>query len=175
MENNTTILKTLNDTFSELEKAIQRFDETTFNQKPPHGNWSPAMVAQHLVLAGTGSDKVLLGNTKPTEGAADGKVAELKNIFLNFDAKFTAPKFIEPADQIYEKQVLLAELNAIGKSLIEIIPDLDLSLTCMDFEMPFLGFLTRLELVSFLIYHTQRHTHQLEIMAKTVTNNKTEV
>jgi len=165
MENKATILKTLSDTFSELEKAIQRFDEATFNEKPSHGNWSPAMVVQHLVLAGTGSDKILLGNTKPTEGTVDSKVEQIKNIFLNFDRKFTAPAFIEPDDKIYEKQVLLAELNAICNSLTRIIPDLDLSLTCLDFELPGLGFLTRLELVSFLIYHTQRHTHQLNEMA----------
>lgn len=35
----------------------------------------------------------------------------------------------------------------------------------MDFEMPFLGYLTRLELIRFAVFHTQRHTHQLNELA----------
>ncbi|WP_293300619.1 DinB family protein, partial [Pedobacter sp. UBA4863] len=165
MDINATLLKSLEDTFSGLAKAIQRFNETAFNEKPAKSNWSPAMVAQHLILAGTDIDKVLLGNTKATEGKVDGKIAQLKGIFLDFVSKFTSPEFIEPADQIYNKQVLLEQLNAIEKSVTDILPGLDLSLTCLDFEMPYMGFLTRQELISFLIYHTQRHTHQLNEMA----------
>jgi len=165
MENNTTLAENLKHTFSELEAAIRRFNENSFNVKPPQSNWSPAMVAQHLVLAGTDFDKLLLGNTKPTVGKADEKVAQLKDIFLNFDAKMTSPEFIEPADQVYSQKILSAQLGTIGKSVIEILPDLDLSLTCLDFEMPYMGFLSRIELISFLIYHTQRHTHQLNEMA----------
>ncbi|MFN0254318.1 DinB family protein [Pedobacter ureilyticus] len=165
MENNTMLSENLKSTFSDLEKAIHRFNENSFNQKPNGSNWSPAMVTQHLVLAGTGIDQVLLGNTNSTEGKADGKVAQIKGIFLDFDSKFTSPKFIEPADQNYQLKEQLNKLTNISRSIISIIPDLDLSLTCTDFEMPFLGYLTRLELISFVIFHTQRHTHQLNNMA----------
>ncbi len=165
MESKATVVETLSDTFSELEKAILRFKNGTFNGKSVYGNWSPAMVTQHLVLAGTGIDQVLLGNTKPTEGKADGKVAQIKGIFLDFGSKFTSPEFIEPADQKYVLEEQLEQLNSIGKSIANIIPELDLSLTCTDFEMPFLGYLTRLELISFIVFHTQRHTHQLNEMA----------
>lgn len=165
MENNITLLENLRHTFSELDKAIQRFDESTFNQKPEGSNWSPAMVAQHLVLAGTDIDKVLLGNTKPTEGEADRKVAQLKGIFLDFGSKFTSPPFIEPVNKNYQLDEQRGKLNSIRKSIINIIPDLDLTLTCTDFEFPGLGYLTRLELISFVMFHTQRHTHQLNNMA----------
>lgn len=164
MENKTSLVNELTNVFSELEKQIERFDETSFNQKPTNGNWSPAMVAQHLVLAGTNFDKLLLGNTSQTESKADEKVAQLKDIFLNFDVKMTSPEFIEPADETYNRKVLLEQLNAIGKSVTDVVPNLDLTQTCLDFEMPYMGFLTRLELISFLIYHTQRHTHQLNKM-----------
>lgn len=170
MENKITLLENLRHTFSELDKAIQRFDESTFNQKPEGSNWSPAMVAQHLVLAGTDIDKLLLGNTKPTEGEADKKVAQLKGIFLDFGSKFTSPPFIEPADQNYSVTTQREKLDEIEKSITNIIPDLDLTLTCLDFEFPGMGHLTRFELVSFVIFHTQRHTHQLNNMASESTN-----
>lgn len=165
MESKETLLASLRDTFSVLEKAILRFDEDSFNQKPAQSNWSPAMVAQHLILAGTDIDKVLLGSTKPTEGEPDGKVAQLKGIFLDFNSKFTSPPFIEPTDQHYSVDIQHQKLNEIGKSIINIVPDLDLTLTCTDFAFPGIGHLTRLELISFVIFHTQRHTHQLNNMA----------
>ena len=168
MESNTALLENLSITFSELEAAIRRFNDVSFNSKPAGGNWSPAMVAQHLILAGTGIDKVLLGNTKPTATSPDEKVAQLKDIFLNFDHKMTSPEFIDPIDQHYSLEGQKDKLNDIGAGIIKIVPDLDLTLTCTDFEMPFLGYLTRLELISFVVYHTQRHTHQLKEMASTI-------
>jgi len=165
MESNIILSETLKAAFSELEKAVLRFNETNFNQKIPGSNWSPAMVAQHLILAGTGIDQILLGNTATTEGEPDGKVGQLKGIFLDFSTKFTSPKFIEPVDQNYLVQLQQEKLNSIGQSIINIVPDLDLTLTCLDFEFPGMGYLTRFELVSFVIFHTQRHTHQLNNMA----------
>lgn len=165
MENNTTLLAAWKSSFSELDKAVQRFSESSFNQKPVGSNWSPAMVAQHIILAATDIDKVLLGNTKPTEGEADGKVAQIKGIFLDFGSKYTSPPFIEPADQNYSVTTQREKLDEIEKSIANIVPDLDLTLTCIDFEFPGMGHLTRFELVSFVIFHTQRHTHQLNNMA----------
>ena len=49
--------------------------------------------------------------------------------------------------------------------LIEAARTLDLSLTCIDFEIPTFGLFTRLEFVWFYIVHTQRHTFQLQKIA----------
>lgn len=165
MEDHIKLLAELNSTFANLESAIQSFNEKTFNQKTKHGTWSPAMVTQHLILAGTGLDQVLLGNTKATSAPAHEKVAIIKNIILNFDEKYSSPPFIEPADESYLKEEQLNKLRNIAHSVAVLLPNLDLSLTCLDFEFPGMGNLTRLELLSFLNYHTQRHTHQLNELA----------
>ncbi|MBE7179216.1 MAG: DinB family protein, partial [Mucilaginibacter polytrichastri] len=39
--------------------------------------------------------------------------------------------------------------------------DMDLSMLCLGFDFPGLGFLTRYEWLYFNIYHTQRHIRQL--------------
>jgi hypothetical protein len=41
----------------------------------------------------------------------------------------------------------------------------DLHATCLDFEMPTVGTLTRIEWLSFAVVHTQRHIWQLKKMA----------
>lgn len=162
METKEIIVGTLDSAFSELDKAIRRFDENTFNQKPANGGWTPAQVAQHLALAGTGIDGVLLGSTRATVGAADKQVPGIKEVFLNFDLKMTSPDFIDPADEVYDQKVLLTQLKNVGKTLVELVNDLDLSLTCLDFKVPVWGHLTRMEIIYFVIYHTQRHTRQLQ-------------
>jgi hypothetical protein len=168
MENNTTIASKLATTFADLKNAVQRFNNVEFNEKPADQNWSPAMVVQHLILAGNGLDQLLLGRTKPTEGAFDQKVEIIKNIFLNFEAKYTSPPFIEPKDEQYGQQQQIEQLERIYGAILAILPNLDLSQTCLDFEFPNMGHLTRLELISFIIYHTQRHTHQLNTIANTM-------
>lgn len=162
MESKATIISTLESTFSELDKAIKRFDENTFNQRPAKGGWTPAQVAQHLALAGTGIDNVLLGETRATEGTPDKQVASIKEVFLNFDLKMTSPDFIEPADEVYDQKALLAQLKNVGDTLVTLVKDLDLSPTCLAFEVPVWGYMTRLEIIYFVIYHTQRHTRQLQ-------------
>lgn len=165
MENNNTIASALTTTFADLEKALMRFDDLQFNTKPAQQSWSPAMVAQHLILAGQGIDQILVGPTGATAGAPDEKVAFIKNIFLNFEAKYTSPPAIEPKDGQYQQQQQLQQLQQIANAVLAILPDLDLTQTCLGYEFPGMGHLTRLELISFLIYHTQRHTHQLHQMA----------
>lgn len=164
MESKETIVSTLESTFSELDKAIKRFDESNFNQKPAKDGWTPAQVAQHLALAGTGIDNVLLGETRATEGAPDRQVASIKEVFLNFDLKMTSPGFIEPAEEVYDQKALLAQLKNVGDTLVTLVNDLNLSPTCLAFEVPVWGYMTRLEIIYFVIYHTQRHTRQLQQM-----------
>ncbi len=168
MEDNHTIATELATAFTELEKSVQRFNPTQFNTKPADKSWSAAMVVQHLILAGKGIDQVLLGNTKPTVGAADQKVETIRNILLDFNAKYNSPPFIEPKDQHYEQEEQLQQLQQIVDAILPILPNLDLSETCLEFEFPGLGQVTRLELISFLIFHTQRHTHQLHHMFNAV-------
>ncbi|WP_199117472.1 DinB family protein [Pedobacter sp. ASV28] len=165
METKTEITESLNDVFSGLEKAIKRFDAESFNHKSTKDTWSPAQVAQHLVLAGADFDKVLSGNTKFTDGPADARVIPLKEILLNFELKMKAPAFIEPVDKNYNQRELLQQLDHIGKVVAKLISDLDLTETCLDFELPGFGHITRLEAIYFLIYHTQRHTYQLNKMS----------
>ena len=73
-----------------------------------------------------------------------------------------SPDFIRPEKKNYDKDGLLAALSGIKADITTSAATLDLSQTCLSFELPVLGFLTRLEAVTFVICHTRRHTHQLK-------------
>jgi hypothetical protein len=83
-----------------------------------------------------------------------------------------SPDFVVPPDTSYNKEELLHSLEDIKAKIKQAIETLDLTKTCLAFELPVYGFLTRLEAVYFILYHTQRHIHQLKNIHQKVINNQ---
>jgi hypothetical protein len=159
--NKENIREELQETFARLVELIESFDDHSFNKVPFEGSWTAGQVAQHLKLANGGFSNVLNGEVENTERTFDHHVAVLKDIFLNFGHKMKSPDFILPKKQDYDRNEFLTVFKAISAEISEAIMALDLSKTCMGFQFPNLGHLTRLEAIYFIIYHTKRHNHQL--------------
>ncbi len=87
---------------------------------------------------------------------------KIKASFLDFTIKMKSPDFIVPADKNYKKDELLKILENFRLKINLAIETLDLAKTCLAFELPVLGFLTGLESIYFILYHTQRHIQQLK-------------
>lgn len=148
-------------TFAHLIQLLGSFNDQEFNKIAFEGSWTAGQVAQHLKLANGNFGHVLNGNVENTVRSVDQHVASLKDIFLNFDVKYQSPEFILPKLQDYDRDKFLTEFEKVAKEISAAIQELDLTKTCMEFEFPGIGHLTRLEAVHFVIYHTQRHNHQL--------------
>jgi hypothetical protein len=102
--------------------------------------------------------KELLKPGKISERAPDAGVENIRSIFLNFEKKLTSPSFIVPTRDSYLKENLVAELRKSIDELKDAGQHGDL------FEIihhAIFGDLTRLETLYFVVYHTQRHSHQL--------------
>lgn len=149
-------------TFQELLQQLATFDQEQINIVPFKGSWTAGQLAEHLIKADGGFVEVMNGPVQDTQRPPDAKIAEIRGIFLNFDTKLEAPAFIIPPDTYYEKAYLLSALQDIKAGLDHATTTLDLTKTCLAFELPVLGYLTRLEATYFIIYHTQRHLHQLK-------------
>ncbi|MBS7233553.1 DinB family protein [Flavobacterium psychroterrae] len=151
-------------TFAALYQTISLFDQSKINIIPFEGSWTPGQVVRHIIKATSGFKKVCDGNTKKLENAIDEKIPVLKDIFLNFNTKYDSPDFIYPEDREYDKIELTSRLQKIESEILDIVANYDLSLTCLDFEIPGIGTLTIYELINFAIFHTTRHTHQLKVI-----------
>ena len=157
------ILAEINDATAELIKTISSFSQQQLNAAPFKGNWTPAQVAEHVFKSDYELLKTLYQSSEPAERAIDENVEPLKQQFLNFSIKFNSPEEIVPDEITYEKEILLDALNYSRSRLREAIKTLDITAICDD---PRLGKLTRYELVYFIIFHTQRHIHQLNKMVR---------
>jgi hypothetical protein len=153
------LINAINSAYDQYIAALDQFNEHEINVVPFANSWTPGQVTHHIIRA---TKAVPDSNTEQTERPIDAKVAEIEAIFLDFSLKYESPDFILPDMTIaFDKQNLLDRLQSIRLRHLENISKNDLSETCIDFELPSVGFLTRYEWYRFIAAHCLRHTYQL--------------
>jgi hypothetical protein len=160
--NTNKIHKEIDETFAELQQLFSSFDQEQINIVPFKGNWTAGQLAQHVIISGSGFIEIINGPVKDSERDPDKLEATIKRDFLNFDTKMKSPDFVVPPDINYKKELLLRSFEDINEKINQALQTLDLTKTCLAFELPVYGFLTRFEALYFILYHTQRHIHQLK-------------
>lgn len=155
------ITKEVEETLLAVENTLSKFDATEINIMPFKASWTAGQLAGHVILANSGFLQVINGPVTETDKPADMMVAQMRNDLLNFSVKFNSPDEICPEIRLYSQHVLLARLEEIRNEISIATTSLDLTKTCSAFKWPVYGFLTRLEIVYFVIYHTRRYVHQL--------------
>lgn len=157
--NTSTLFSSLEKTLSDLLQLISSTDSSTINMIPFKDSWSAAQVVAHI----TKSDKAIAQSLdmpgKDVERDPAERTGELKKMFLNYDTKFKSPEFILPNQDGYKKEILIEDLQKSIGQLIAVGNTVKLS---QIISLPAFGEITKYELLHFVVYHTQRHIHQLE-------------
>lgn len=159
------LIADIEQTINWLTKSI---DPEIYNKIPFEGSWTAGQVVEHVNMVGMGFIHLLNGNTEATTRPVNEHVDRIKTMFLNYDLKNIASADINPAPGNYNLKDQLAELEKIKSGIIAAINTLNLDMTCLDFDIPTFGHLTRLEAVYFFLFHTKRHVHQLQNIVKSL-------
>ena len=164
----------LDETSSELVHLISSADSTTINTVPSDSyrikdSWTAAQLASHVTKSNKAIAQALNMEGKTAERNPGERVPELKKMFLDFTVKFNSPEFIRPKQDTYQKEALIAELKKSIEQLKELRSKINLSEII---SLPAFGEITKLELLHFVLYHTQRHVHQLKNIFRALKNNK---
>ena len=132
------------------------------NAIPFNGSWTAAQLGEHLYQSYKGIPQLfrMPGRTSDRDPAA--KKDMIAADFLNFNIKMKSPGFIVPELRTYDREELLNRLRSVIGNIVETSSNIDPTEECTAFALPVYGHLTRLEWIYFLIYHTQRHVHQLK-------------
>jgi len=152
------LFQQLDDATSEFFRIVSSFEELQLNQRPYTNGWSAGQVAEHVMLSNRNIVQELSKPGKVCERQPDAGVERIRSVFLNFDKKMNAPDFIVPTRDVYKKEALVRSLK---KSIDELN---DVAKREEVFEIvnhAIFGEVTRLENLFFVLYHTQRHIHQL--------------
>lgn len=159
----TEILGQIQPTYIALCEVIDALTDN-FNRPPSYGGWTPGQVARHLQMSQAKLIQALEATSYETRHPENAKVAAIIGLFLNFDSKYDAPGFITPEDQEFDANRLRNFFSQLKNELSEKVPDLALDVVVPHFDFPHIGTLTRLEMIAFALFHTQRHIRQMEKM-----------
>ncbi len=165
--NKADLLNEIDDTVSELVEVMTSLDEDEVNMIPYKDGWTAGQLFQHI----TKSTERLSGAMEKEGVAADRdpfeQVNDLKKTFLDFSAKMKSPGFVVPEDDTYVKIDAIKKMGGAFQRLKESIKDKDLSVVVKGSS---LGDATKWELLHFVLYHTQRHLHQMKKIHEALRN-----
>lgn len=167
--NTAELFTSLDHTSSELLRLISSADSDTINAIPFAGSWTAAQVVSHIVKSNKAITQSLCMEGTSTEREPGERTGELKKMFLDYSTKFKSPEFIVPTRSIYQRDILIADL----KKSIERLRDAGNSVNLAEIiSLPAFGEITKFELLHFVLYHTQRHIHQLKNILKKLNSDK---
>jgi len=163
------VVSATSDTVSELADLMAGVDDERVNSVPYEGSWTAPQLLRHVSKSIKGMAGAMQMEAKPANRNPEERIEELKKVFLDFSKKLTQPDFLIPEEQFYEKQTAIDELNksfsefkgnALSANLDELVEGLPL------------GPITKLEIIHFVLYHTQRHLHQMKKICEALKGNK---
>ena len=172
------IIELLNKNNNDLINIISSFSEDELNTAASLGEWSAGEIAGHIIKFTSGFIQLMNGPLKKEKRRPDEKVDMIKNDFLNYKVKMRSPQFVEPDKQEYKKDEVLKSLKKIYKRLVQAADSIELtpdenneSKILAAFELPVYGYMTKLEAICFVIYHTQRHIRQIKVAVNELEEN----
>lgn len=143
----------------ELLQVLSPLSEQQINTAPFPGSWTAAQTTRHIIKSNGSIGQALSLPGEKTMRTPDQRVPELKEIFLDFTVKFQAAPFITPTREVYEKERLIADLKRSTSRLKQASREADLDDAI---HHPAFGGITKLELLYFVQFHTQRHVRQVK-------------
>jgi len=152
------ILVAIDEAISGLTGLMSSLDESKVNTIPYKDSWTPGQLFNHVTKSINGMAKAMLKESKPAERDPGERIAGLRKAFLDFSSKMKSPDFIIPDEGPYEKQAVIDELISSFELLKENTNKANLNELLQGLP---LGEITKLELLHFVLYHTQRHLHQM--------------
>jgi hypothetical protein len=156
------LLAVFEDTASNLLSTIALFNEQKINISLSNDSWTAGQIVEHVFKSALQLVPILNGSEKPAERDPAEKVKMIRDLFLDFEAKFKSAPNILPSDGPHNKSDIIESLGSVIPQIREVINSKDLYAICTDLVVPFFGELTRLEWLYLICYHTQKHIHQLK-------------
>lgn len=148
--------------------AFQGLTAAQFHFKPGPDRWSIAETAEHVIVAETGSGKLVRGKLvreeaapELIEAARDG-AAKVDRRLLKRDTPFPAPDFVVPTGRWSTPDEMIAVFDESRQATIVFLKATPLDLTRFVALHPALGPLNGEGWLLFLIRHCVRHIDQIE-------------
>lgn len=156
-------------TASGLIETLQHVSDSHFNRKPSAKKWSIAQVADHIYLSNQSISKALALHGMEVDRDPAERIEELKDVFLDFTKTYESPSFIVPKKEAYNRQELMNDLLRSLQQIHRLMYNTELNVLI---NHPAFGDISKLEILHFVLFHTQRHLRQIKIIQEELTIEK---
>jgi DinB superfamily len=153
------LLASIHSPISGMLDLMSELDSKKVNTVPYKDSWTAGMLFRHVSKSLNAMSKAMRMDGKPAGRDEGEKIPELKKTFLDFSSKMKSPEFIVPENGPYEKQAIFEELNNAFGHLKQSTTHAELPELVEGLP---LGPITKLEILHFVLYHTQRHLNQMK-------------
>jgi hypothetical protein len=136
--------------------------------------WSVMDCAEHMLIYEQQVTQALQGPAEPvTDRAPNSKVADISHSFMDFDRRL---RVMGEPDTLLGGFTNVADFSRTFRQNRETVKAIlqkeAIDWLCKDLEHPVFGFMTRMEWVYYLIYHTERHLQQINRIEACLENMK---
>ncbi|MFN8286681.1 MAG: DinB family protein [Chitinophagales bacterium] len=159
------VLTEVDEVRKQLLQELNHFSGESINSKPTPDSWCAGQVAEHLIKSTGSIAQFIRMDGERISRPADERVEELKSIFLDFSRSFQAPEFIVPTRLHYALGPLTTEVDNTYNELLRAADNADLNETVSHKAF---GKVSKLEILYFVLFHTQRHIQQIKRIEKTI-------
>ena len=162
------IINAINVVAMQMAGFIMPMNDDQLNSVPYKNSWTTAQLIRHITMSITGMAEAMGKSAKPADREITKRIIELKQTFLDVTRIMQSPDGIVPEQKNYSKSALIKDLNNCLKQLKEATSTADVSELAEGLP---LGPITKLEILHFILYHTQRHLHQMKRIADALQQN----
>lgn len=157
------VLKEIEETVEEMRNTFSSINQNNINTIPYKDSWTAGQLLSHVTKSTKGMANALAMEAKPIDRDPGERIIELKNTFLDFSHKMKSPEFIVPETGFYS---IDTSLNQFSKSFQHLKQNAENANLSDEVKGLPLGSISKLEILHFVFYHTQRHLHQLKSICK---------
>ena len=164
LDNNTRLFLDIFDTIP-ADKLQQKSEQT---------NWSIMDCAEHMLISEQAVTQALSGKAEPVEDREpNSKVADISHSFTEFDKRLRGTGGPDTLEGGYNNTADFSRAFRQNREDLKVILEKEpIDWVCKEKEHPIFGFMTRIEWVYYLIYHTERHLQQINRIEASLENIK---
>jgi len=164
LDNNTRLFLDILDTVP--PEKLQLTNEQTA--------WCIMDLAEHVLIYEQQVVKALQGAAEPVKDRApDSKVNDISHSFFDFEKRLTVTGDPDTLEGGYTNVADFSKTFRQNREDIKAILHKEpIDWLCKALEHPIFGFMTRMEWVYYLIYHTERHLQQINRIEASLENMK---
>ncbi len=160
----TDLQLTLIACLSRLDKVLVALDDDTARKRLTPDSWSALDCIEHLYVVNTGVLRILRAPvTQRMERPPEAVGRSVINRYLpDRTRKYSSPEGVRPTGRFHtleQARTAMEQLNAKIKAAVE--PG-EIAFDGQTWQHPYLGEMTKLDWLHFLIAHTDRHLAQIQ-------------